>query len=47
MFGLLCLSKAVCSFHLIVPDAQKVLQIVLRNVALSGFPTALERTLWR
>ena len=49
MFGLLSRSRAGCRQHwgfcVIVLGAQKSLQIGLRKVVLSGFPTALEPTL--
>jgi len=49
MSGLLSHSRAGCrrhwGFRVIVLGAQKSLQIGLRKVVLSGFPTALESTL--
>jgi len=49
MFGLLSRSKTDCrrwwGFRVIFVGAHRNPQIVLKNVALSGFPTALEPTL--
>ena len=51
MVGLLSRSKAICTrnwgFRIIVPGSQKSPQIVLKNVVMSGFPTALEPALRR
>jgi len=49
MFGLLSRSttdcRLCCGFRVMVVGAQRNPQIVLKNFALSGFPTALEPTL--
>jgi DNA-directed RNA polymerase specialized sigma24 family protein len=49
MFGLLSRSRTFCrrdwGFRVIVLGAQKRPQIVLKNVVMSGFPTAVESTL--